>query len=349
MKQPARSIASLLATAVLSGCGGGGSVPAPVPAPTTASVPAPAAVAPAATVTPPLDAFSNLYQTLQTSVAPTTYSGRDLEEFTTLNRLRALCGFGVLTSNESLRAATTDHAKYVDTNGNKVLAAGLSLHEQFPQFPDGFTGFTVADRARFRGYLSPTFGEVIAGSVASKSAVHGLLSAPYHAGATLGGQTEVGIASRSSIVMDFGLPGKRQRSGNSILTYPCNGVTDTQISLSAETPMPYSPRNLLVSPIGQAVYFFADESVRLAPGRKTLMDITHLSMTEAVSGTEVVMLPVMNRETDPNFIYLSTGFAYAAPDKPLKPLTAYRVRATVTANGKTTPIDYTFTTGTGTR
>lgn len=282
-------------------------------------------------------------------MAPTTYAGRDLEEFTTLNRLRTHCGFGMLANNESLRAAATDHANYIDTNGNRVLTAGLSLHEQFSQFPDGFTGFTVADRVRYRGYLSPSLGEVIAGSMASKSAVHGLLSAPYHTRSLLGGQTEVGIASRGAIVMDFGLPAKRQRSGDGILTYPCEGITGTQVSLSAETPSPYRPRNLAASPIGQAVYFFADESLELAPGRKTLMDITNLSMTEAVSGTEVVLLPLMNRETDPNFNFITAGFAYAAPDQPLKALTTYRVRATVNAAGKTTLVDYRFTTGNGAR
>ena len=339
---PFASLAYTLASALLSGCGGGGSVPAPV----TVTAPVPAVVVPVAPAIP-LTAFSNFYQPLQTSVAPTTYTGRDLEEFTNLNRLRTHCGFGVLANNESLRAAATDHANYIDTYGTRVLTAGLSLHEQFSQFPNDFTGFTVADRIRYRGYLSPSFGEVIAGSIASKSAVHGLLSAPYHAGATLGGQTEVGIASRGALVMDFGLPGKRQRSGPGILTYPCEGVTGTQVSMSGERPMPYPVQNPTGSPIGQAVYFFADESVRLAPGRKTLMEITRLSMTEAVSGKEVALFPVMNRETDPNFIYISPGFAFAAPEKPLTALTVYRVRATVIADGQPTLVDYTFTTGTG--
>ncbi len=336
-------LAIAVTTTLLSACGGGGTVPAPV----AATVPAPVAVVPVPVALP--SAFDNLYQPLQTSVPASPYVGRDLEEFNTLNRQRGQCGFGLLAHHDSLRAAATDHAHYINLNGNKVLAAGLSLHEQFTQFPNGFTGFTVADRVRYRGYLSPSLGEVIAGSVASTSAVHGLLSAPYHAGAVLGGQTEVGIAggSGSAIVMEFGLPAKRQRAGDGILTYPCQGVTGTQLSLSAETPSPYSPRNLAASPIGQAVYFLADLSVPLAAGRKTQLDVTDLSMSESLSGAEVRMLAVMTRESDPNFIYLNPGFAYAAPDKPLKPLTAYRVQATVLAGGKTTRVDYTFTTGAG--
>ena len=56
-------------------------------------------------------------------------------------------------------------------------------------------------------------------------------------------------------------------------------------------------------------------------------------------------LSIQNKDNHPNSAYLGSGFAYAASDKPLKSLTKYRVRATVKANGVTTLVDYTFTTG----
>lgn len=76
-----------------------------------------------------------------------------------------------------------------------------------------------------------------------------------------------------------------------------------------------------------------------------MIEVINVVVTDQTTGLPVVMLPVQNKDNDVNALFMGRGFAYAAPDQPLKKLTPYRVRATVKSNGVTTLVDYTFTTG----
>jgi hypothetical protein len=76
-----------------------------------------------------------------------------------------------------------------------------------------------------------------------------------------------------------------------------------------------------------------------------VIEVTNVVVTVHATGVPVLMLPVQNKDNDVNALFMGRGFAYAAPDQPLKKLTPYRVRATVRSNGVTTLVDYTFTTG----
>lgn len=331
MKNTNLILTAVTVAALLSACGGGGGGTATAPVVTTA----PVASAP----------FSSVYVPLQTTVPAPPYAAgsRELAEFNTLNEQRSKCGFGLLASNESLRLAAQDHASYMTEYDARLSAAGISIHNQSVQFPNGFTGATVFDRVKFRGYGGNLVSEGIGGSLKSTNTSRHLLSLPYHAGTMLSGFTDIGISVGVAVVFDYGSQSKFQRKDSSILTYPCAGVTGTKISLDNETPSPYLPRNLVANPIGQPVYFFADESAQVPAGKKSLIEVTDLVVTEDVSGVLIVMLPVQNKDNDP--VSIGSGFAYAAPDKPLKNLTKYRVRATVKSNGVTTQVDYTFTTG----
>ena len=287
------------------------------------------------------------YRALQTTIPAPSYTvgSRELAEFNTLNEQRAKCGFGLLANNEQLKFAAIDHVSYLTEYAQKMTDAGLSAHGQYSQYPNGFTGMTPLDRAKYRGYTGRYAGETIAAGLQIPSAVRVLLSAPYHAGVMLYGYDEVGISVGQRAVFDLGLRDKPQRADRSILTYPCQGVTGVATELYGEIPSPYSPRNLRSNPIGQSIYFLADESVPAPAGKQSVIDITDVVVTEHATGVPVVMLPVQNKDNDVNAFFMGRGFAYAAPDQPLKKLTQYRVRATVKANGVTTPVDYTFTTG----
>lgn len=337
MKNTKLILSTVAAAALLSACGGGGGG-------TTASVPSATPVTVSASSSA---AFEAMYQPIQTTVpaAPYAAGSREAAEFKTLNEQRSACGFGLLSNNESLRLAAVDHSKYLDEYGQRITNDGLSIHEQFLKYPNGFTGATFFDRAKFRGYGGSKVSETLGGSLQNTSAARFLISAPYHAGAIFTGYMDVGISAGAVVVFDYGSQSKLQRKDASILTYPCSGVTGVAPKLPTETPSPYSPRNLGANPIGHPVYFFGDESVAVVAGRKSQIDVPDLVVTEDITGSVVAMLPVQNRDNDPNAAYVGPGFAYAAPDKPLKNLTKYRVRATVKANGVTTLVDYTFTTG----
>jgi uncharacterized protein YkwD len=287
------------------------------------------------------------YRPLQTTIPAPSYTAgsRELAEFNTLNEQRAKCGFGLLANNEQLKFAAIDHVAYLTEYAQRMTDAGLSAHGQYSQYPNGFTGATPLDRAKYRGYTGRYAGETIAAGLQIPSAVRVLLSAPYHAGGMLYGYDEVGVSVGQRAVFDLGLRDKPQRADRSILTYPCQGVTGVATELFGEIPSPYSPRNLRSNPIGQSIYFLADESALLPAGKKSVIEVTDVVVTEQVTGVPVVMLPVQNKDNDVNALFMGSGFAYAAPDQPLKKLTPYRVRATVRSNGVTTLVDYTFATG----
>ena len=104
------------------------------------------------------------YRTLQTTVPAPSYTAgsRELAEFNTLNEQRAKCGFGLLANNEQLKFAAIDHVSYLAEYAQKMTDAGLSAHGQYPQYPNGFTGATPLDRAKYRGYTGRHAGETIA-------------------------------------------------------------------------------------------------------------------------------------------------------------------------------------------
>lgn len=325
MKIPRLLLSTLATSALLTACGGGGS----------------------SNGSAPIGGPGWPFRTLQTNVAAPPYSmgSRELAEFNTLNEQRAKCGFGLLAHNESLKFSATDHVAYLAEYVQRVMDAGLSAHGQYSQYPNGFTGATTLDRARYRGYTGRYAGQTIAAGHQIPSAVRVLLSAPYHAGAMLYGYDEVGISVGQRAVFDLGLSDKPQRADRAILTYPCQGVTGVATELLGEIPSPYPPRNLRTNPIGQSIYFLADDSVPLPPGKSSLIEVSNVVVTEHLTGAPVAMLPVQNKDSDVNALFVGRGFAYAAPDRPLKKLTQYRVQATVQSNGVTTLVDYTFTTG----
>lgn len=223
----------LIATALLSACGGGGDegsggntpapqppatshVAGPAPSPGTGSSPAPSpgvpvapapapgapsgvspAPAPVLPANPP--ATTSLASTIQVSVPAPTYpvgSGL-LAAFDLLNNERARCGFGRYRQNVRLDLAAADHSRWM------ALNLANAHFQDGNRFPNGFVGVTPIDRAAARGYAPASVGEdyVYASHLperavpAAQSWLRALLSAPLHMSSLMGFQRDVGIGS----------------------------------------------------------------------------------------------------------------------------------------------------------
>lgn len=331
MKNSTFKLTALVSAALLSACGGGGGggeTAAPV------------------VITPPVAA---LWYDAPVTVVPAaiyTVGSAELREFTALNEKRLQCGFGMLAQNTMLDKAADDHRKYLVEYQQPIMAAGLDLHLEYAQYPNGFTGATPWDRASFRGY-TPFTSEAASFDPTESEKVRDLLSAPYHAAGMPAPYKDVGISVQTGTVdattIELGKGDKEQISSSDVLSYPCEGVTGFKTKLLGEDPCPYSHRSLSPNPIGQSIVFIvSNRRLMLPAGRKCHVESVDVSMTEVATGAAVAMLLPQTTENDSN---ASPWLAFAAPDQPLKSLTKYRVTANVKTYDKLVPFDFTFFTG----
>jgi uncharacterized protein YkwD len=285
-------------------------------------------------VTPPV--VESQYQPIITNppAAPVYASATDSVNFNRLNHDRSICGFGYVRQSVQLDAAAKGHAVYLTVNN---LQNGHTEAVGSPTYaPD--------QRAKLAGYNGPAAGEVVAGLNQANPlySIKGLFAAPYHASNILGGVTEVGIGSQAStlnsggsLVMNLGreLGEKEQKpSADTVLTYPCQGITDTQTFLSNEVPSPVPNRDIFVNFVGHPIYV------------KTLTALTVKTATVTGPSGSVALLPFMTSLTDPNKI-LETNEVVILPDNRLAVNTDYSVVITGTTNGKDFTKSFTFRTG----
>ena len=111
---------------------------------------------------------------------------------------------------------------------------------------------------------------------------------------------------------------------NSVLTYPCGGIDDSEYRLDNEYPNPFgTTRDLAKNPIGQPLYFHTNPNKKLVSYQVSLMN----------NGVPVELLN-MDAGNDPNKI-LSSNDIFMMPNKPLTPATKYDVKYTITYNDNT--------------
>ena len=273
------------------------------------------------------------------------------------NTARKTCGFGYLKQNVSLDTAASNHIAWNVYNslfGHTETLGTL-----------GFTGADPAQRMQSAGYANGVlYGEVLTAvpSIGTtglgQSGSTTLLAAPYHLIGLMSGNREVGISVRSGgdlgsgadvmyagsppfsqLVVDMAsstsnLP--QQQGASDVLTYPCQGVTNTAKSVTNETPNPILYRQLAVQPIGQPVF------VQVQAGR-TLV-ITSSSISTTVGSNPVVIATTLTKANDPAS-ELAGNQAMIIPDVPLVANTQYTVTIQGTNNGEVFLKNFTFTTG----
>jgi uncharacterized protein YkwD len=255
-------------------------------------------------------------------------------EFNAINTARSTCGFGYLKQNTQLDAAARGHADYLMSSG--VFVGHIQIK--------GTATYSLTDRINLSGYKMSSGSEVVAVNRMGASAVATLLAAPYHAAGLLSGAVDVGVGVKyrsdeklASFVANYGTPlgGKNQlQAADEVLTYPCQGVTETATALFGEDPHPIPSRVLTQNPIGQPIY------VRLLQGRKLV--ITAVTVTGPTGS--VALLPTMTKVNDPNQ-RLTENEAFIMPDREMAPNSSYSVMLTGTNNGVAFTKNFTFTTG----
>jgi len=312
-----------------------------------------------------------------------TYSADSPERqfFTHINQQRGQCGFGLLAQSPALDASARAHARYVQARQLEGYAAFTEYFAR-PHFEiqgkGGFTGVSVADRARAAGYINPssttqvgsapTFGIDPDGSTrnglgSAAMAALNLTSSVYHMAALMGGSRDAGVGVEwttttlaspftgmperlavSTVFMDLGYPEVPQRA-NSLRSYPCAGSVDVEPSFGSETPDPLAGSGLSY-PVGQPVYL-------QAPRAATTLSVSALSIEpqNAPAGSVTFStgsgnVLVLNSANDPHR-YLSAAELVVIPHKPLLPDTTYRVRGSLQVDGVPQAVDYTFRTGPG--
>jgi uncharacterized protein YkwD len=332
------TVISITSAAMLTACGGGSggnANPNATPSASTGTVPIVTAAAP----------------------TPTYAAGsEELAAFNQINLARSTCGFGTLRQNTLIDTATENHAVWMAANSNIA-------HNETPNT----TGFTAVDsfaRLTYVGYKWQSAGEVLSGIHSIAKSGYGaygtrlLLSAPYHLMGLMQGNREIGITVKTSgptgsgadivypgaapttfLVADMGSDSTYlyQTQGTSdVLTYPCQGITNTATKLENESPNPIANRDLATNPVGQPVF------VQVAMGQT--LSITTASIVTTVGSNPVAIAKTLTASNDDNRI-IRPNQAILIPDAPLAANTEYTVTIQGTNNGAMFLKSFTFTTG----
>jgi hypothetical protein len=323
----------MLSGACLVACGGGGSGGGSTSSTPSSSV----VVSSPAVVATSVDIVTN---------APPSPSGYGVEELAAFNRFnghRTQCGFGYLAPNAALDTSAANHLNWMVAN-NTVSHSEISG-------TTGYTGSTSQARMIAAGYASGTqYGEVLTGGTGIAKTGFGvkgariLLAAPYHLAGLMASHRDIGISLKSGgnlgsgadvtyagsaavtwLVADMAASSTnlhQLQNGSEVLTYPCQGITDTDYEVRAESPNPVPGRDLSTQPIGHPIF------IQALKGR-TLV-ISSVTMT-GPSGT-VPLLTTMTSANDPNSV-LGSHQAVVMPSAPLAANTSYTVTITGTQSG----------------
>jgi hypothetical protein len=329
-------LTTFAATTLLVACGGGGGGGSGISNPPAAGNPSTAIVSTAAPVA-------------------SSYSGEELAAFNAFNIARNGCGFGVLLQNAAIDRAALNHVGWMVANNS-------FSHSEIAATP-GFTGVDLGARLSAAGYAGwVSYGEVLTAQTGGSKTGFGLfgartlLSAPYHLMGLMQGNREIGISVKSSGPLGSGaditsattrLWFAADMAANSslvpqaqgaadVLTYPCQGVTNTARQLTNESPNPIPARDLALNPIGQPVF------VQLLAGRTLVINTATMATT--AGNIPVANAAILTAATDPN-AELTGNQAIIIPNTPLAANTQYTVTLQGSNNGTAFQKIFTFSTG----
>lgn len=230
----------------------------------------------------------------------------------------------------------TSRVKY-NTSNNKAL-------------PVNYNAMVVGENIAVRTLT--TTAQVPTQPTSDKTAISllgGLLAAPYHQrtlflplfsqvginASHVNYQENQGNSRVDYLELMLGLPStaKNLPKLGRLATYPCEGITDTEYQLTNEQPSPFGSRDLATDPVGQPIYFYANDN-------KTLSTYT-ANLTQNGKVIDVINL---NANNDPNKLLGANEF-FIVPNKKLTPSTPYKVDYTVNyTDGSTDKGQFTFTT-----
>ncbi len=297
-----------------------------------------------------------------TNATAATYvpGSAELGAFTVLQTARTQCGFGAVTRNTQLDAASLAHAKYlVDlsfSNGTSIIS-----HDETFGVP-GFTGADLGARAIYQGYIYGAVAEILEATSwdfrtqqtfptmteRGANSMRNLMNTVYHLSGAMYEGGDVGMGAYMNTIKinsttwreeyRFGaLVGYRHTASpitlgaTQVVTYPCAGTSNipTSFDPSNESPNPFPGRTQLVGP---PIYVKAGQS---------LSNVTGTVSRNGVS-VGVILLTASN---DPNF-EVASNEVFVIPNSPLSGNSNYQVGLAGFVG--TTPFTRTFTFSTGT-
>lgn len=298
-------IAALVMAALLSACGGGGGG--------GGGTATPGAGAGAGTGGgQPTQIFAGI---VTTPPPGPTYLDEELIAFNKLNIARNACGFGYLAQDTNLDHAAQNHLAWMSQNRTYT-------HDETIGTP-GYTGHFSYDRATAAGYQGHTSGDE-AFTILSNQPKAGfadlglttLLGAPYHLRTLVSGHRDVGIsvktggpigsgadmtfagaASAAYLLFDIEASTSsplQLQDTNSVLTFPCNGITGASNAIFSEVPNPLPSVAWGVTGIGQPIL------VQVRQGQS--LQIITASIVKAVASTPVTILATLTAQNDPNSV-----------------------------------------------
>jgi uncharacterized protein YkwD len=236
-----------------------------------------------------------------------------------INTYRAWLGIAPIKRHPALDSAAQSHADYYRLNFGDPSLAGVGLHQQSPDKP-GFTGSSIADRARAHGYdgrstnenigLSGSMIYTVEWSIATVNHRLPLLD-PRYDDIGFGAVNSNGV--RIEVIM-VGAQSWPDTSEPTWMHWPPDGTTGVWLDFWGEAPNPFPGASYPVGyPITLKYY---------GPG-----EVAFHSAELYANGAPV---PV-NASTGTGWL-TSTTYMIAA-SSPLQPDTRYDVRVEATANG----------------
>lgn len=300
-------------------------------------------------------------------IVPPAYNDTNGEQvYETINKYRTTCGYSSLKQNTLLDTAASGHSNYLTTNS-------MFGHTQDPS-KSGFTGASLSDRANFAGYnfsglaeiagnqnagtlfagTSPSGIEVPAAPPSGTAMINHLFSTVYHLGIAVQEWSEMGIgvtvsgnltplpnetAYYGTTVVNFGNSAGIDAPvfpGDTVRTFPCEGISGVSPIFTAEMPSPYPSRDFNASPMGTPIVISAPNGQEISIAKATITEVTTSSN---------VKVNIFTSNDDVNKM-IKKDQAFIIPDQPLKSNTQYAVSVEGQMNSASYQKTFSFVTGT---
>lgn len=227
---------------------------------------------------PALSSSAPLYSSPQAASAPAATGDAAVDVLNTANYIRTRIGLSAFSRSAQLDQSALRHSAYYVQNGSSGPGA-LGFHTEAPSLP-GFSGVTVADRARAAGYPgAPVQENMSIGTNSGTGAALGLTAVPYHRINMLSCFADIGVGVvNRTYTLDFGgVAPSCGPAANQLVAYPFPDQADVPIgtnSQEAPNPLPdITPRQ-----VGYPI------SLLGAPG--TTVTISSLALTDS-SGNDI--------------------------------------------------------------
>jgi len=264
-----------------------------------------------------------------------------------LNTIRAGVGLPEFKYNALLETATANHENYLGDVGD-TYGVNMAHYEDNVNYPSVYyTGDTATDRAKYVGYDGYYAGDVISyqsnGTVTDS--LNELMSAIYHRQALLWNFThEIGLGG---VQRNFDFKSQPHLMGvNSdtdtflrmvspeLVAYPYDGEQDVRVVFYGESPDPLPD---LDDGTGNPI------SVSFNSAFVTSVDVTSFKLYFDDNNTEVTNVRILDQDTDPNDRFSEFDYALFPLDV-LENGTTYRVELKYIQDGESREKVWSFTT-----